>query len=292
MSSEVERLLREVRRARPLLGRPDVASRSRAPADQAELDTWFETRSGHILDTLRQAVAGNRDVEAVAEALASVWPLVPGDVEMEWCLAIHDLAVALSRAAPLSPVLARAFRRGAEYLRARGDYRYAASHGMRELAVFRALDDHAASAAALHSLAVTYRAQGRLHRVIGCADEILENCVLRGDRSGIALGLGVLGCLMSEVDRTDAAIDYLRRAKLLSEKLSDAAGAARWQVEIGRALWSAGREATARRRLRQVLDGQADWDGYVAAHVRALLTAPCGTCLPASPWPAFGCSDR
>lgn len=124
---------------------------------------------------------------------------------------VADL-LAEAAARPASRAWAGAFRCGAEFFRARGAHRPAAAQGVREVAVWRALDDVEGLVSALSSLAVTYLAQGRPHRAIGCADEVLELRLLDDDAPKVAEALGRLGALMVEVGRLDSAAGYFARA--------------------------------------------------------------------------------
>ncbi len=250
----------------------------------------FEAEPEQIVNVLGRAVRG-RHIEAAARVLSRVWLIAPVDTDARWCRALHDHAVSMAALLPQSLVLAQAFRHGAEFFRARAEYRMAVAQGVHELAIRRGLPDLDAIEATLTLLAANYRAQGRMHRVIGCAEHALETRIAAGDRLGVARLLGCLGRLMAEVDRPGDAFNYLERAKALCEGLTDAAGRLRWRVEIGRLLWSSGDEFAARRYLRRTLLLGEEADEESAAHLRTLLEAPSGA-VPDSPWPAFGETGR
>ncbi|MFC6089692.1 hypothetical protein [Saccharothrix lopnurensis] len=76
---------------------------------------------------------------------------------------------------PTSPATAQAFRRAAGVLREHDHLPSAVLCGRHELAVHRRRDDNPdTTASALLDLSLTYRAQRRPHKVIDCADQILE----------------------------------------------------------------------------------------------------------------------
>ena len=131
----------------------------------------------HALDEPQTAVA----------LLTEVWPAVPPDADQDFVRRLSDIGTHLAAVLPASLLLAKAFRRAAQSLRTNNQLRLAAIHGMRELAIHRCRDDDPdATAAALHDLAETYRAQGVLHKVVGCADEMLETYLLAHHEAGIA----------------------------------------------------------------------------------------------------------
>ncbi|MEU4806396.1 hypothetical protein [Actinosynnema sp. NPDC023587] len=241
----------------------------------------------HLVDALCEMIT-DEPSDAVADLVAYLWLLAPEGDDSDWCRPLLLMADQVAATLPASLALATAFRRGAEFFRARGHYPLAVSQGLRELAVHRARDDRISSGAALQSLAVTYRAQGRMHRVVDCADGILEDCIACRDETGIASMLGHLGCLMAEVGRHSAAVGYFDRAKALYEKLSDTSGVARCHVQVARVHLAAGDRRAANRRLRHVLAQCIGLDYSTANHVQALLATPSGTAAPASPWPEFG----
>ncbi|MEU4767732.1 hypothetical protein AB0H12_31225 [Actinosynnema sp. NPDC023794] len=145
-----------------------------------------------ILTTLHAVLD---EPETAVALLAEVWPAVPPDVEQDWIRRTSDVGTHLLTVLPTSQLLATTFRRAARTMRAHGHLRLAAIHGMRELAIHRQRDDDPdATAASLHDLAETCRAQGRMHKVIGCADETLETYLLHGYRPGVARTLAHLAC--------------------------------------------------------------------------------------------------
>ncbi|MFT7839223.1 hypothetical protein Q5530_24025 [Saccharothrix sp. BKS2] len=114
---------------------------------------------------------------------------------------------------PTSPATAQAFRRAAGVLRDHDHLPSAVLCGRHELAVHRRRDDNPdATASALLDLSLTYRAQRRPHKVIDCADQILETYGRHHHTDGFTHTLAYLGTLMIEVQRPDAAIRYLTRA--------------------------------------------------------------------------------
>ncbi|MFT7839501.1 hypothetical protein Q5530_25435 [Saccharothrix sp. BKS2] len=275
--------------------RRDLGDALRAPDPRA----WFDANHERVVDVLRAAVD---EPEAAAALLAEVWPAVPADADEDWCRALHEVGARLAEALPTSLVLAAAFRRGARALRAKGLLPLAAAQGMRELAVHRTRDDDpAATADALRDLAATYRAQGRVHRVVGCADEALETFFRHGDRVGAARALTHLGELMTEVGRLDAAVRYLTRADrvfgevaagfgaetnagagagagaAVGAKVGAAGGAganaadrAAALAPLGRALWLSGDRAAAHRAFNRALALLIGVDDAAAQRVRDL----------------------
>ena len=267
MSDQARQLLRDVLRARRLLGHDVEAPGPAGPGDADDVRRWFATRRDEVVAAVLEA-----DGTAVA-LLANTWRALPPDADGAWCRQLYDCAEPLAAALPGSRELAAAFRAGAEALRERGWLRHAAALGMRELAIWRLLDEPDPAAGALADLAATYRAQGRLHRVVNCADEALELYVAHGRPDGIARSLAHLGALMVEAGRLDAAVNYLTRADRVFDGLARGQDRARAQVLLARALWLSGDEAAARRRLHRVLP---DLAGDDAREARALLDLPTG----------------
>ncbi|MEV8438395.1 tetratricopeptide repeat protein [Actinosynnema sp. NPDC051121] len=229
----------------------------------------FDAHRDELPAVLRDALA---EPEAAVALFADVWPVVPADTDEAWSRGLLDLGAELAAALPTSLLLATGFRRAATSLRGQGALRLAALAGMRELAIHRLRDDDPdAAAGALHDLAATYRAQGRMHKVVGCADEVLELYLLHGDRPGTARALEHLGALMIEVGRHDSAITYLSRADRLFEDLADPAGRARCLPELGRALWLSGNRAEAHRRFNRALALLIGTDDTAAQRVRDLV---------------------
>ncbi|WP_433268056.1 hypothetical protein ACQPZF_03230 [Actinosynnema sp. CS-041913] len=281
MSDQARQLLRDVLRARRVLGHDVEDPGPSAPADADDVRRWFDERLDEVVAAVREA-----DDTAVA-LLAAVWPAVPPDADEAWCRRLYGCATPLAAALPTSRPLAAAFRAGADALRARGLHRLAAALGMRELAIWRLLDDPDGAVDALFALSATYRAQGRLHRVIGCADEMLELRILHEQPDGIARSLAHLGSLMIEVGRLDTAVNYLTRADKVFDSLPPTSDRSRAQVLFARALWLSGDEAAARRKLHRVLP---DLAGEDAREARGLLDLPTGSRPPgrgpADPYPA------
>jgi len=278
-SSDADELLRA-------LNTPDP---DEEPGNTDEPHRWFDEHKDHIATVLPTTTA-DRPPDA-ARLLAKLWPLVPHDADLRWCRTLHTCGTELAHALPHSTVLAEAFRRGAHYFRTRGEYRLAVAQGRGELAIRRRLTDRQAHEAALLSLSQTYRAQGRLHRVVDCADEILENHIVENNPAGIARTLGLLGGLMAEAGRTANALHYYTRAATLCATLADTPGRARWQIHIGRLLWTTGDTAAARRQFRQTLTLVADLDPTTTTHLHELLATPDNGTLPDST-PGSASTDR
>ncbi|MEU4739369.1 tetratricopeptide repeat protein [Actinosynnema sp. NPDC023658] len=230
---------------------------------------WFDAHRDELPAALRDALG---EPEAAIALFADVWPVVPADTDEAWSRELLDLGAELAAALPTSLLLATGFRRAAESLRGRGALRLAAVAGMRELAIHRLRDDDPdAAARALHDLATTYRAQGRLHKVVNCADEVLELYLLHDDQPGVARALAHLGELMIEAGRFDSAVKYLSRADKVFEDLEDVPERARCLTLLGRALWSAGDRAVAHRRFNRALALLIGTDDAAAQRVRDLV---------------------
>ncbi|MBW4719065.1 tetratricopeptide repeat protein [Saccharothrix obliqua] len=257
MSEQARRLLRGVLRLGHGVPEP--------PRTTAE---WF---TAHHAELVAAVAVGDDDALTL---YAHAWAALPADADEAWWRGLYDVATPLSAALPRSGPLATALRVGAEALRARGLLRHAVALGVRELAVRRLLDDPDATAAALDSLAATYRAQGRPHRVIGCADEVLELRIRAGRPDGVARALAHLGTLMVEVGRPDTAVNYLTRAEKVFADLPPTPDRSAARVELARAVWLAGDEAAGRRRLRRALPELPDEQ---ARRARSWLDLPPGT---------------
>ena len=230
---------------------------------------WFDAHRDELPAALRAAVA---EPEAAVALFAEVWPALPADVDEAWSRDLLDIGAGLAAALPTSLLLATGFRRAAEHLRGRGALRLATVAGMRELAIHRLRDDDPdAAAGALHDLAATYRAQGRMHKVVGCADEALELYLLHDDQPGAARALAHLGELMIEVGRHDSAVKYLSRADKLFSDLADDAARARTLTSLGRALWLSGDRAVAHRSFNRALALLIGTDDDAAQRVRDLV---------------------
>jgi tetratricopeptide (TPR) repeat protein len=227
--------------------------------------------------------------ETAVALFAEVWPVVPADVAETWSRDLLDTGTELAAALPTSLLLATAFRRAAKSLRTQGALRLAAVAGMRELAVHRLRDDDPdTTAAALYDLAATYRVQGRMHKVVGCADEVLELYLLHDDPLGTARTLVHLGSLMIEVRRYDSAVKYLSRADTVFNDLPDAGPAGSRPAEraecltlLGRALWLSGDRSVAHRWFNRALALLIGTDEAQAQSVRDLMaqleSTPSGT---------------
>jgi tetratricopeptide (TPR) repeat protein len=238
-------------------------------ARQTPGHAWFDAHRDHILTTLRDATG---EPETAVALFADVWPAVPTDVDETWSHDLLDIGAGLAAALPTSLLLATAFRRAAQSLRAQGALRLATIAGTRELAIHRLRDDDPdAAAAALHDLAATYRAQGRMHKVVGCADEALELYLLHDDRPATARALVHLGSLMIEVGRSDSAIKYLSRADKVFEDLPGTAERAECLALLGRALWLSGDRTLAHRRFNRALALLIGTDHVAAQRVRDLV---------------------
>ncbi|MGW4115293.1 hypothetical protein ACWEFJ_30835 [Actinosynnema sp. NPDC004786] len=241
----------------------DIRTTQRAP-------DWIADHSKLVLDLVHTAIADNH-AETATELLVELWRLLPDDVGEEASRHLHESAVALAQALPTSLRLARAFRLGAGRLRTRGMYRLAAAQGMYELAIHRLRDDDPdAAASALLDLATTYRAQGRMHKVIGCADEALETYGLHRDTPGFARTLYHLGRIMIDIERYDSALTYLARAATAYGNLADTAALPLCRAVLSRAHRLRGEARAADRHLNRALALVVGTDDATAELVRGL----------------------
>ncbi|WP_158852973.1 tetratricopeptide repeat protein [Saccharothrix deserti] len=235
---------------------------------------WFAEEPDNVLDALHTGILDGQP-EKAAELLVEIWPLIPDDVDDDWLRRLHECGVAVAPVLPTSLLLARAFRLGAGVLRARGLLRLAAAQGMRELAVHRLHDDPDATASALADLSTTYRAQGLMHKVIGCADETLETYGHHNHPVGFARTLTHLGSLMIEVGRYDSAADYLTRATAAHEQWDDVVSLALCRALLSRAHRLSGDHRAADRHLNRALAPVVGFDDATAQQVRDLAAGRC-----------------
>ncbi|PSL53229.1 hypothetical protein B0I31_10919 [Saccharothrix carnea] len=234
-----------------------------------DTDTWFTEQRGRVLATLRNAM---NVPETAVGLLVQVWPVVPAHVDEDAVHWLSDIGSELATVLPTSLRLAVAFRRAAQSLRVHGRLRLAAVHGIRELAIHRHRDDDPdATAAALHDLAATYSAQERWHKVVGCADEILETYLLHDDQVGIIYALDHLGSLMIQIGRHRAAARYLARADKAFERTPDCAGHAECLARLGLALSVLDDGAGARLAINRALALVADSNDSTAHTVREIV---------------------
>jgi tetratricopeptide (TPR) repeat protein len=242
---------------------------------------WFDSHREQILAVAQEAVA-HGDPRTAASFLVAAWSLVPPETDAYWCDSLRECGRSLSEVLPASPVLAGVYRRTAEVYFARGDHRIAEAEGLRELAVWRRLDDPDEHVEALAALARTFLARDRLHRAIDCADERLSVHLRHQRHDAVAEDLQRLGALMIRAGRADTAVDYLTRARDAFDDLPDAPAGRQAEVRVllGRALWLTGAEALARRQFSRALQLLVDVDHDAAERVRELLAIPPGEKLP------------
>jgi hypothetical protein len=207
--------------------------------------------------------------EQASELLVELWPLVPAEVGEPVLRRLHECGIFLASTLPTSLVVARACRLGAGVLRTRGLHRLAAAQGMLALAVRRLHDDNPdAIASALVDLAATYRAEGRMHKVVGCLDEALETYGLHADDIGFARTLSALGSLMIEVDRCDSAVKYLTRATTAHERSGHVVSTAQDRALLSRAHRLLGNDHAADRELNRALAPVVGVDEPTARRLR------------------------
>ncbi|KOX32966.1 hypothetical protein ADK67_07175 [Saccharothrix sp. NRRL B-16348] len=223
-----------------------------------------------VLTTLQAAMS---QPETAVELLTDTWRTVPAYPDHAWLHTLCDIGAELATTLPTSLLLATAFRHAAQTLRTHGLLHLAAIQGMHELAIHRLHDDNPdATAAALHDLARTYRAQHRLHKIIGCADETLETYLLHHHDTGAARTLHHLGELMIETGRHDSAVKYLTRADKLYQNLADPTGRAHGLAKLGQALWLSGKYTNAHTALNRALGLIIGVDNPAAQSIRSLVT--------------------
>lgn len=288
-SKHAEQVLRDVLHARHTLGDPAVTDDQLVVSGQSPFHTaedvagWWEAQHDHVLAVIQSVIAAG-DGAAAAALQVQVWPVVPADAAPDWCARLRDCGKQLAAELPTSRVLADAFRHSVEACIRRGDYRAAELDGMRELAIWRKLDDYAGAVDALTRLADTYRGRDRLHRVIDCGDEVLSWSLRHQEPAGVVAALRNLGLLMVEVGKFDLGLDYLTRARDALDAAPEVPIPLRAEVivQLGRAHWIAGAESRAKRRFSDALAMVVDVDDLMADRIRALLATPIGTPLPES----------
>lgn len=233
---------------------------------------WFTDQPERVLDIVYTAITEGR-AETAAELLVELWSKLPDDVGEDGLRRLHESGIVLAQVLPASLRLAAAFRLGAGVLRARGLHRLAATQGMYELAVHRLRDDDPdATASALLDLATTYGAQGRMHKVIGCADEALETYGLHHDTTGFLRTLLHLGNLMISLGRYDSAATYLARAATGYEDSADTVPLALCRALLSRAHHLHGDDHAADRQLNRALALVIGTDDTTAKLVRDLAS--------------------
>jgi tetratricopeptide (TPR) repeat protein len=238
----------------------------------ADVEQWFERHRERILLVLEHAVRHFAPEEA-ASLLARTWAIVPVTIDRQWVEAVRDCGRALGGVLPTSRTMATVFRRSAEVAFTSGEYLVAEVEGMRELAIWRQLDEPDNHVDALDSLMRTYLARDRLHRAMDCADERLAVDLAADRTAAVAEDLQLLGTLMLQAGRYDTAVDYLTRviAQLDQQPELPAQQRANARVLLGRALWHSGTKAKARRQFSDALDLLVGVDDDLAGHVRELL---------------------
>jgi tetratricopeptide (TPR) repeat protein len=288
-SEDAEQVLRDVLHARRIVGDQidndnDPVASDRSPFRSAEdVARWWDAQHDHILSVIESLIADGQP-ETAAALLSQVWTIVPARAQPRWRGRLHECGTRLATELPTSRVLADVLRYSAQACIQQVDYQDAELDGMRELAIWRSLDDYPGAVDALRRLADTFRLRDRLHRVIDCADQILTWSLRHQDQTGVAGALRNLGLVMVEVGRVDAAIDYLSRARDTLDVLPDVPVVRRAELiaQLGRALWMSGAESLARRRFSEALARVVDVDDAAADQIRTLLGTSAGTALPAS----------
>ncbi|MFD7655234.1 tetratricopeptide repeat protein [Actinosynnema sp. NPDC059797] len=208
--------------------------------------------------------------EAVLGPLTELWSAVPRHVDEGILRLLHECGVAMATRLPTSLEAARTLRRGTGVLRDHDHLPLAVLHGRHELAVHRRRDDNPdATASALLDLSRTYRAQGRLHKVVDCADQMLETYGRHHHTTGFTRTLAYLGTLMIEARRPDAAIKHLTRATDTNPS-SDPRRLAECQALLSRACRLSGNHHTADRHLNRALATALGTDERTVRYVHEL----------------------
>jgi tetratricopeptide (TPR) repeat protein len=288
-SEHAEQVLRDVLHARRIVGDQidnddDLVASGRSPFRSAEdVARWWDAQHDHILSVIESLIADGQP-ETAASLLSQVWTIVPARAQPRWRGRLRECGTRLATELPTSRVVADVLRYSAQACIQQVDYQDAELDGMRELVIWRRLDDYPGAVDALRRLADTFRLRDRLHRVIDCADQILTWSSRYQDQTGVAGALRNLGLVMVEVGRVDAAIDYLSRARDTLDVLPDVPVVRRAELiaQLGRALWMSGAESLARRRFSEALALLVDVDDAAADQIRTLLGTSAGTALPAS----------
>lgn len=242
---------------------------------------WFNDNREQILATAQEAVT-NGDPDTAARLLARIWAVIPASTDAAWCDALRDCGRRLKASLPNSRTMATVFRRSAALFLERGDHRIAETEGMRELAIWRRLDDPDGHVSALNALARTFQARGRLNRVIDCASRRLAVDVRHGRTIEVAHDLRHLGVVMLQANRPDTAVDYLTRARDAFDELPQTTAQQHADVRIllGRSLWLSGSPSSARRQFSGALQFVVDVDEDEADRIRELLDTPLDGVLP------------
>ncbi|ALG06420.1 hypothetical protein AOZ06_05300 [Kibdelosporangium phytohabitans] len=242
---------------------------------------WFNDNRRQILATVQDAVA-NGEPETAAQLLVRIWPIVPTTTDAVWCAALRDCGQRSAVSLPSSRVMAAVFRKSAAFFLACGDHRVAETEAMRELAIWRRLDDPDGHVRALNSLSRIFQARGRLHRVIDCAARRLAIHVRHHRPLDVAHDLRHLGAVMLQAHRPDTAVDYLTRALDAFDELPETTARqhAELRVLLGRSLWLSGSHSRARRQFSDALQIVFDEDEAAADRIRELLATAVNATLP------------
>lgn len=242
---------------------------------------WDEQHD-HLLSQIESAITAGQPADATT-LLARAWTMAPAETPL-LCGQLRTYRARLAPALPASRAVADVLRHSAQVCIQQSLYREAEIDGMRELGIWRDLDDYPRAIDALHRLADTFRTHNRLHRVIDCADQTLMWSQRHEDQVGIAAGFRNLGLVMLAANRTADAVRHLSRARDEADTLPDIPATQRAELlaQLGRALWMSGATTRARRRFSDALALLVDVDEAAADRIRTALSTPTDTLLPAS----------
>lgn len=286
-SERTNSLLSDLRHASKIVGgrvEADDLGTAGSPLRTADdVARWFNAYEDDMVALIESTIERG-DPDEAASRLSQVWAVAPASLDLDQCRRLRDCGTRLATELPTSRVVARVLQHSAEALRQRGDLPAAELDGMRELAIWRNLDDPDGAIDALRRLSRTFLARERLHHVIDCADEMLTWSSRHQDRCEVPRALRNLGLIMVDAGRLDLASDYLTRAWDSLDSLPDVPASHRVELltQLGRVHWMAGAESAARRRFSEALAEAVDVDTGLADRLRTLLATLSGAPLPES----------
>jgi tetratricopeptide (TPR) repeat protein len=289
VSEHAEQVLRDVLQARRIVeGKIDADESPVVVPSHISLRTsedvarWWDAQQDDILALIESLIADGHPDTAVS-LLSQVWPIVATQAR-PWPGRLRDCGTRLVDELPTSRVLAQVLRYSAQACRRHEYYQEAELDGMRELAIWRALNDYPGAVNALRHLAETFRSRNRLHRVMDCADQILQWALRQGDELAVAGAFRDLGLLTVEAGRPDEAIGYLTRARDIIDTLPGVPVVRQAELiaRLGTAMWLSGARSKARRRFSEALALLVDVDDAAADRIRVLVSTPSDTPLPVS----------
>jgi tetratricopeptide (TPR) repeat protein len=290
VSEHAEQVLRDVLQARRIVEgtieadeSPVVVPSHLSLRTSEDVARWWDAQQDGILAVIESLIAEGHPDTAVS-LLSQVWPIVAAQARAPWPGRLRYCGTRLVDELPTSRVLAQVLRYSAQACRRHEYYQEAELDGMRELAIWRALNDYAGAVDALRHLAETFRSRNRLHRVMDCADQILQWALRQRDEIAVAGAFRDLGLLTVEAGRPDEAIGYLTRARDIIDTLPGVPVVRQAELiaRLGTAMWLSGARSKARRRFSEALALLVDVDDAAADRIRVLVGTSSDTPLPVS----------